>query len=228
MNLRIKTVLVLTATFIAGVVIGALISGTIRRQHINRVFQMREPAGFVGFAEEIIRPTDAQKDTVQKILIENHKRILDIRTRHMKDLSAQMDSLNRRLKSVLTREQAERLSRFEGRMNPGGKFGRPPFSSAKFMRSLLPDMQDRLKLTDEQAEKVADILSHIEEPEERGGPGAPGPALMPGGPDGRMPMMKDRMKKIDAEIEEILTSEQKVEFEKFRMERKNWMRPPGP
>jgi len=219
MNLRIKTVLVLTATFIAGAFIGALLSGAIRRQHINRAFQMREPAGFVGFAEEIIRPTDAQKDTVQKLLVENHKRLLEIRNRHMKDLSAQMDSLNLKLARVLTREQIRRLSRFEGRMNPRGEFGRPPFLPAKFMRSLPPDMQGRLKLTDEQAEKVAGILSRRSEPRE------PGPGTMPGGPSGGMPGMKDRMKEFDGEIEALLTPEQKAEFEKIKRARNDVMRP---
>jgi hypothetical protein len=222
MNLHIKTVLVLTATFIAGAFIGALVSGAIRRQHINRAFQMREPAGFVGFTEEIIKPTDAQKDTVQKLLVENHKRLLEIRNRHMKDLSAQMDSLNRKLARVLTREQIRRLSRFEGRMNPRGKFGQPPFPPAKFIHPLLPDMQDRLKLTDEQARKVAQILSEAEDRRESG------PMPMPGGPDGRMPVMRDRMMKIEEKIEALLTPAQKTEFEKFRLERKDRLSPPVP
>ena len=222
MNIRTKTVLLLTATLIAGAVIGALISGAIRRQHINRVFQMREPAGFVGFAEEIIKPTDAQKDTVRKILVENHRRLLELRTRHMKDMSAQMDSLTRKLEGVLTQEQVKRLSRFEGRMNPKGEFGRPPFFPAKFMHALPLELQNRLKLTDEQARKVAQIVSGAEDP------GEPGPMPMPGGPEGRMPVMRDRMKKIDEKIKALLTPVQKVEFEKFRMELKDGMRPPDP
>jgi hypothetical protein len=222
MNIRTKTVLLLTATFVAGAVIGALVSGAIRRQHINRVFQMREPAGFVGFAEGVIKPTEAQKDTVQKILIENHRRLLDLRTRHLKDMSAQMDSLNRRLGRVLNKEQIKRLSLFEGRMNPRGGFGRPPFPPENFMRSLPLALQNRLKLTDEQARKVAQILSNA------GDPGEPGPMPMPGGPGGRMPEMAGRMNKIDEKIEAILTPAQKAEFEKFRMERKDGMRPPDP
>jgi hypothetical protein len=222
MNIRTKTVLVLTAIFIAGAVIGALISGAIRRQHINRAFQMREPAGFVGFAEEIIRPTDAQKDTVQKILVENHKRLLEIRTRHMKDMFTQMDSLSRKLARVLTQEQIRRLSRFEGRMNPRGDFGRPPFPPARFMQSLPLELQNRLRLTDDQARKVTKILSHGEQP------GEPGPGPIPGGPEDGMQQMRDRMDKIDEKIEALLTPEQRAEFEKYRMEIRDGMRPPGP
>jgi hypothetical protein len=222
MKIQIKTALVLAATFIVGAVIGALVSGAIRRQHINRVFQMREPAGFVGFAEEILKPTDAQKDTVRKILVENHKRLLEIRTLHINDMSAQMDSLNRKLAKVLTQEQIKRLPRFEGRMNPGGEFGRPPFPPVNFMHAMPFELKNRLKLTDEQAKKVAQILSNA------GDPGEPGPMPMPGGPGGRMPEMAGRMNKINEKIEAILTPEQKEEFEKIRMERRDRMRPPDP
>jgi hypothetical protein len=222
MNIRTKTVLVLTATLIAGAVIGALISGAIRRQHINRVFQMREPAGFVGFAEEIIKPTDAQKDTVRKILVENHRRLLELRTRHMKDMSAQMDSLTRKLEGVLTQEQVKRLSGFEGRMNPKGEFGRPPFPPADFTEPLFVELRDRLKLTDIQAEEVQKIL--FEAPNRRKGDRR----QFAGDPSLRFQAMKERLEAIDAKIASVLTPEQKNEFKKFRKERREMMRPFNP
>jgi hypothetical protein len=90
------------------------------------------------------------------------------------------------------------------------------------MHSLPLELQNRLKLTDDQARKVAQILSGAEDP------GEPGPIPMQGGPGGWMPGMRDRMKKSDGKIEALLTPAQNAEFEKFRKERNDWMRPHDP
>ena len=61
----------------------------LRRQHLNQIVRLREPYGFVGFTEQILKP------------------------------AALMDSLQLRLGQVLTKDQMKRFSRFGRRMSPG-------------------------------------------------------------------------------------------------------------
>jgi hypothetical protein len=219
MNLRTQTAAVLTATFLSGAVIGALVSGAVRRRHIEQIVRLREPDRFVGFAEQFLKPTDAQRDTVQEILIRNHERCMALREMHIKALAAVMDTLHQKLSQVLTKEQIEAFSRFEERMPPPARVGYPPFPSAGFRAGLLESLESRLRLTRRQSAEVKAILSAMPDPERR----QPGPP--PGGERPGMPPGAGWIDSINTRIVAILTPEQRVRFEEFRKERAF---PPGP
>jgi hypothetical protein len=226
-SIRNKTILILAVTFIAGGMLGALASGTLRRQHLNRIARLREPGGFVGFTERVLKPTPAQKDTVQKILIENHKCISELRERHMKELSVLMDSLKLRLRQVLTRDQMDRFSQFEDRMSgsrgPGGRRDFPPGPGMEpgpdRQNGLILELNHRLNLSDAQIAEIRKLLDADRKPE----PFEQGPRGE--APQKRFRNMQKRMESLDAKIASLLTAEQKAEFERFRKERRDRMRP---
>jgi hypothetical protein len=222
MNVRTKTILILVITFMAGGILGVLVSGTLRRHHLNRIVRLREPQGFVGFTEQVLKPTQTQKDTVQKILLENHKRISELRERNMRELSALMDSLQLRLAQVLTKDQMKRFSQLQRRMPPRPRDGFPPFPMMGAPDELLNALQERLRLSDDQIKKIQTILSDMH------GPGGGGPEWGGEDPSKRFKAMQGRMDSLEARISAVLTPEQKAEFAKFRLERKGKMAPFNP
>ncbi len=127
MNPRAKSTAALLVTLIIGFVLGALFMITVRRRHMERIEKIREQQGFMFFHERLIQPTEAQRDTLQKILQKYSPRFFDIARRHRKEISVLRDSLLIELETVLTPEQMQRLKErpLFKRFHPGR--GGPPF-----------------------------------------------------------------------------------------------------
>ncbi len=111
MQLHTKTALILFATLIIGMVLGALVSGPLLFHQFDRQMDTGMSEHFVRRFEDLIDPTEEQSDTVHAIL-ENHVAdFIELHNRHRAEIETLMDSMHTELFSVLTEEQRERLEK---------------------------------------------------------------------------------------------------------------------
>ena len=144
MKLQIKAVVVILSTFILGVVLGYLANDLLSPKPPRRIGGMREFDRFLALHERIINPTDAQQDTVEKILRKNYQRLQNKFKEHQDEITAILDSIQVELEPFLTEEQKERMKNRrefmkEGRGFPPGMPGEPFPARDRFRREGLPD-----------------------------------------------------------------------------------------
>ncbi|HDQ44035.1 MAG TPA: hypothetical protein ENN17_00875 [bacterium] len=123
MKTKTKMVTLMSAMLMIGMVIGFLGHGVFfREQSKRRALRMRSPDGFVQRFEEVIQPTDAQREKVNEILTQQYTRMMT----HQDVFRQDMDIFRKRLDSVLTGEQKTRLheSMMKDRSRPFGKHPR--------------------------------------------------------------------------------------------------------
>lgn len=130
MNARTKSTLLLLATLLIGMLLGALVHARMVDHRIERLAMLRSQRGFARFIEQTVEPRDAeQREAVRQILDGAAVRM----GRHMADSRREMagilDSTRQELREVLTEEQLarldRRLERHRGRMMRGGPPGGP-------------------------------------------------------------------------------------------------------
>ncbi|MGI9174642.1 MAG: hypothetical protein ACR2GR_04935 [Rhodothermales bacterium] len=144
MTARSKSILLLLATLLIGMVLGALINARLAEQRLERIAFLRSSRGFVRFWEEAVEPQDeAQREAIEAVLEQAGRRLAE----HMRTTSGEMqdiiDSTKTELDALLTPEQRARLERrmqrrrqnrfedrrperFEERRGPPGRGGGPP------------------------------------------------------------------------------------------------------
>jgi SpoVK/Ycf46/Vps4 family AAA+-type ATPase len=127
MNVKLKSVLMILATLIVGVLIGALVLAPwMVRYRIRHLAEMRTPEGFASRLEQVIRPDKVQADEVRAILERHSERFREVSASHRAEMFALMDSLRSDLATVLTAEQLERLKTHDKPFRRPGRFpGRP-------------------------------------------------------------------------------------------------------
>jgi hypothetical protein len=127
MSIRTKTILVIIATLIIGMVLGVLMGGPIMRHHFERPPKFTQPERskhFVTLFERLIQPRDTQREAVVEILNKYSKRIEGLDSRHRLEMQALFDSMQTELSPILTEEQKAQLT--ERLKWPPGPPPRPP------------------------------------------------------------------------------------------------------
>ena len=110
MSPRTKSVLLLLATLIIGLVLGALINGYFVRQRLARIGDFMNPAAFGGRIEEVVQPTsDEQREAIRRVLDSAAPRAVDIMRESRSRMRALNDSVRSELEDILTPEQMQRL-----------------------------------------------------------------------------------------------------------------------
>jgi Spy/CpxP family protein refolding chaperone len=200
MTTKSKTTFIILGTLIIGIVIGALASGMWREKRIKKFSRMRPQQQFVETIEEIIKPDDAQRKAIEKVLEKRFEHIAQIRERHESEMMAVFDSLRQELNSLLTEEQLKRL---EENLEK---------SSHRFRDRRLDRLTDVLQLTEDQRRQIEEIFRR-NGPDFRRFRKPPARDSIPG----RFDFMEQR-KKLEKEIEALLTPEQRKKYEEFRKE----------
>ena len=123
MNTKLVAGLALVLTLLIGVFVG-LMGGRIYRTP-DRAFRDRPPGRFMDEdfitrrIERAIDPTDAQRDTVRKIVDAHAQRFLELHRQQFEETARLMDSLVAGLEGVLTPEQLERFKAHLQERRPG-------------------------------------------------------------------------------------------------------------
>ncbi len=125
MNIHIKSALILLTTLLMGIIIGALGMNLFRNQRDMDFERFRGRQAFMHLHEDILQPTsEAQRDSIQKILSQNLPKFRELTLKHREEISAMIDSMQKQLAPILTKEQLERLN--DRRFMQGRRLGEPP------------------------------------------------------------------------------------------------------
>jgi len=119
MEIKTKSTLIVIATFLAGMILGAVLLGTAITYRTKGITAQRVSGRIL----KTIRPTPEQEEPVREALKTHKKRMSSLMQDMRSDMSIAHDSLMHDLDSVLSAEQKERLQRFEKRMKRFGPRG---------------------------------------------------------------------------------------------------------
>jgi Spy/CpxP family protein refolding chaperone len=204
MKNKTKTSIILLSTLLIGILIGALISGSFRYRRAHQIDKMSHQEKFLKGMENIIKPDEEQKKKIDKVLKQRYAQIAEIREKHMDEMMDILDSLKQDMNKILTEEQRQRL---EENLKRGIK---------RMVKHRLDFLTHKLKLDEEQQEKIYDIMYKWDEKMH------PDMNRMERERQPGKPLFREHFEEINKEIEEILTPEQVKEFRKIH----NEMRPP--
>jgi len=125
MNVQVKSSLIILATLFIGIIIGALGMNLFQNQRDINFERFRGRQAFMHLHEGILQPTnEAQRDTIHKILSQNLPKFREISLKHREEISAMIDSMQKQLAPILTKEQLERLN--DRRFMQDRGMGEPP------------------------------------------------------------------------------------------------------
>lgn len=209
MNIKLKMTFVIIATFILGIIIGAMLNRALVQKRIRNILSKRTPDVFVPFIEERIGADPVQSKEIRKVLNKHAKRIEDIRANFSVELQSAFESLRAEMDPLLTPEQKKRLER--GLPGPL-PMGPPRFLITEDLDGELRAMKEALGLTEEQTLQIRQILEEMRDQfrkvrEE-----------MDRAREKWRPMLESE-EKADQAIREILTDEQKKLYDKYKEER---------
>lgn len=111
MTVRTKSTLILLATFVIGMLLGAAIHSRIGIKRIEESRRLRTDQGLIRFLHETIQPDASQEAIVRDIIMERVRKMHERRRQIMQETDKQLDSLKLELEPHLRPDQMERLSR---------------------------------------------------------------------------------------------------------------------
>ena len=130
MTARTKSALVLAATLLIGMILGALLFGAVQRHRFENALRLARPDRFAASVEQIVRPVDAeQRRALRRVLEAFHVQMRSNRVEAAERMRAQLDSLQTRLSALLDDDQMARLQehvRRHRRVLRRGPGRRPP------------------------------------------------------------------------------------------------------
>ncbi|MES2177668.1 MAG: hypothetical protein V4550_07355 [Gemmatimonadota bacterium] len=122
-----KSALLLGATLLVGMVLGAAGAGSLDRQRRERLGGMGRPPGLARHIEEVINPRDgAQAEQLRPIIQRAAERNQLLIRRTNDELRASIDSMRAELDPLLDADQRDRLARATRELPPFGRQGGPP------------------------------------------------------------------------------------------------------
>jgi len=223
MTVKTKIIIHIVATLLLGLALGVAIDRLIIRHRIRSIVEMRD-AGLMGplRAEIMELAAPEAKPSIEEILSRHGRLLADIHLKYRDEIEAAFKSLKKELSSLMTTEQMKKLDVvFPGRppfmnrpprgfFNPGG----PPFFGMD-----LAELKRRLELSDEQSAKAEAVLERYREQEKE---------LMKTGPSPeKIDLLREARRRMETEIETLLTEKQKQIFRRYLEERPK-MFPRGP
>ncbi len=110
MSPRTKSTLLLLATLVIGLVLGALLNGYFVRQRLDRIGHFATPLGFGERIERAIEPTsEEQREAIRAVLDDAAPKAVAIMRESRSRMAALNDSVKAELGNVLSEDQMKRL-----------------------------------------------------------------------------------------------------------------------
>ena len=204
MKQKTKTFFIISGTLIIGILLGISISSTFHQERMDKIKRMSFQQRFGELIQRIIKPTEAQQKILNQIIEKRSTQIDLLREQQHLDLMAVLDSLRTELNSALTDEQRQLL---EQEIQKGEH---RPFTWR------MNQLERDLELTDEQRKKIEQIFLKTT-PQFPFGRKPDFPDTMRHGErKDRFQNRKQMMRKIEQEIEQVLTPDQLKKFKKLK------------
>ena len=110
MTARTKSVLILAVTLVLGMILGALLFGSIQRHRFRHALSLAQPQHFAAALERALQPRDdAQRAAIRAILDSLDARLRSDRQERAGVMRARLDSLAADLVPILSEDQRTRL-----------------------------------------------------------------------------------------------------------------------
>ena len=126
---RTKSIALLIATLLLGVVLGAVMNAWWAHERFDRLRRLRSPGGFEQMIERVVEPNSPeQRREIEQVVSRSAQRLDSLRARHWRELRTVIDSMRTDLEPILTDEQEAALTRRIRMHRRGPKFrpGPPP------------------------------------------------------------------------------------------------------
>jgi Spy/CpxP family protein refolding chaperone len=214
MNTKTKATLAILATFIVGLILGAIGNGALMNSRSKKFDSMRPSEFLLSDIQRIVQPDSSQREAVDTISKRTAQKIEALLKKHRLEMTAILDSMRSDFALILTQEQRERLrdrlKSFERQRTERPGFGPPMFNSGFNPPQRL---KEELNLDEVQTEQVHKIYedAHV--------------ALMKtfeasrDNPQAMRTQASEMMAKMDEKIEALLTEKQKEKFQQIKKER---------
>lgn len=109
---RTKSIALLVATLLLGIVLGAVLNAWWARERFERLRRLRTPGGFEQIVTRSLEPTSPeQRQEIEIVVGRTAQRLDSLRARHWRAVRATVDSMRIDLEPILTDEQQEVLTR---------------------------------------------------------------------------------------------------------------------
>ncbi len=215
MSVKAKITIIIVLTLIIGAATGAMLNRALLQRRIGRTIAWGNPAAMTANLERLLSPTDEQSKEIRRILEEHGAVLLKIRKDSMQETMVVMQSLEAALDPILTPEQKRSLSRRDFGPRAFGKPGQglPPGRRPERRGSEeLERLAERLSLSPDQTSQIGSILQQplMASPFGWGSRDIEGMLLR----------WANRQEQLDRAIADILTEEQKQEYERIKQERR--------
>ncbi len=111
MMTKFKATLIIIATLIIGIVLGAVGRGALMKHHHQKLDSMERTELFLSRVNEVVNPDSSQKHKVEEIAKRTAQRIDILFDHHQAQMAVIVDSMKSELAAVLRPEQQQRLDR---------------------------------------------------------------------------------------------------------------------
>jgi hypothetical protein len=109
---RTKSMLLLGATLLLGVILGAVLNAWWAQERFERLRRLRAPGGFEAMVMQTVDPaSDAQRREVRRVVDRAAARIDTLRRHHVRDLRGAVLQMRTELEPILSDRQLQRLTR---------------------------------------------------------------------------------------------------------------------
>lgn len=111
MKVKIKITLIILATLILGLFLGAGLHRLYIQHRIKKIFTLQRPPIMALTLERVIRPTPEQRIEIRRILRRHAQRLQEIRREYEEKLRQEMAAIRQEIDPILTPQQKKRLER---------------------------------------------------------------------------------------------------------------------
>lgn len=116
MTAQTKSALLLVATLVVGILIGAFATSAVINNRMEELRSLRERRGFSDRMIEVIQPRDnAQRTAIEAVLERSHERYNRARRSFGEDMRTVRDSMEAELLPLLSEDQKTRLEEWATR-----------------------------------------------------------------------------------------------------------------
>ena len=108
---RTKSIALLVATLLLGIVLGAVLNAWWAHERFERIRRLRTAGGFEQMVLRTVEPqSPEQREEIEQVVMGAAERLDSLRARHWGELRSVIDSMRVELEPVLTDEQMQALS----------------------------------------------------------------------------------------------------------------------
>jgi len=214
---KFKVTIIIVATLIIGVVLGAVGRGVFMRHHRQKLDSVERTEFFLSRVDEIVDPDSSQRPMVQKIAKRTAQRIDILFDHHQAEMGIIVDSMKRELASVLRPEQQLRLEHELTFAHPGDSSHEKLGISMAFSYEYAERLQRELDLDSAQTENLLHLIRESHDRIMK--PAEPGMENSEAARKRREAFLEETNQKIEA----LLNERQKEQFRQLQHERERFV-----